>query len=175
LPAAEPEATHLITLDVEEAFKIVALIRDMIPVLSVFFELGHEGASIGSRGLVAFRLVDILRHVRLDNVEQVETCLRIINDAARHVRDDADAAFYGVDNRGYCLIAEETQRSIGRVWQETIAHHDRELADAGGSTEETRSEPVGALSPYPVWTARARPMAGRVQARMGHAAELSRG
>lgn len=166
-PPSELQATHLVACSVEEAFKVLSLVREMLPVVKVFFELGYQGTSVGTRGLVAFRLIDILRHVRLDNLPQVETCLGILNDALRHVRGAADATFYGLDGRGHCIVTEETQRSISRVWQETVAHHERETSGPARSAESIERPSGGTMSPYPVWTARARPMTAGLRAVAG--------
>lgn len=120
-PSAEPNATQLVACSAEEAGKVLSLIQGMIPAVSVFFELGREGARTDIGGLEAFRLDDILRHTRLQTLEQVVACLNIINEAVGQVRGDPDTIFYGLDGRGYCFVSDRTQRSIARVWQDMIA------------------------------------------------------
>ena len=70
-PAAQSAAPHLVACGVEEAAQVLSLIQGMIPVVNVFFELGRDGASVGIAGLEAFRLVDILRHTRLQNLSLI--------------------------------------------------------------------------------------------------------
>jgi hypothetical protein len=120
-PSTEPNAPPLVACSAEEAGKVLSLIRGMIPVVSVFFELGREGTRTDIEGIETFRLDDILRHTRLQNLEQVVACLDSIDEAVRQVRGDPEATFYGLDGRGYCFVAQRTQRSIARVWQEMIA------------------------------------------------------
>ena len=44
---------------------MLSLVQGMLPVVSVFFELGREAASVPVHGMRAFSIADILRHVRL--------------------------------------------------------------------------------------------------------------
>ena len=147
-PSAQPAAPHLVACGVDEAAQVLSLIQGMIPVVNVFFELGRDGASVGVAGLEAFRLVDILRHTRLQNLQQVVACLDTINEAIRRIRSDADAIFYALDDRGYCLIAEQTQRSILRIWQEIVEDRDIEASPV------TTTPHQGTTSPAPSvpWT-----------------------
>jgi hypothetical protein len=120
-PTTEPDAPQLAAYSVDEASAMLSLMQGMLPVVNVFFELGREGISVDAEGLVAFRLTDILRHTRLQTLEQVIACLDTISEAARRVRGVSDAPFYGLDNRGHCFISAQTQRSILHVWQQIIA------------------------------------------------------
>ena len=63
----------------------------------------------------------MMRHTRLQSLEQVIACLDMINEAVRRVTGDIAATLYAVDERGNCFIATQTQQSILRVWQEAIA------------------------------------------------------
>ena len=122
--AADPavaEAPALIGCNIEEARDILALVQGMLPVVSVFFELGREATSVAVHGLRAFRITDILRHVRLQSPDQVVQCLEVLTQALRRVRGDATAAFFAMDDQGHCLVAEATMRSILRLWQEIVA------------------------------------------------------
>ena len=135
MSTAEPNAPSLVACSSEEASMALALLQGMIPVVSVFFELGREGASTGIEGVTAFRLDDIVRHTRLQTLEQIVACLDTINEAVRQVRGDRHATFYGLDSRGYCFITERTQHSIARIWQELISAR--------------KSEPIVLRSPQP--------------------------
>jgi hypothetical protein len=114
-------AQHLVGCSPEEADAVLTLIRGMLPVVNVFFELGRQGASFGQEGLEAFRLLDVLHHTRLQNMDQVIACLDIINEAARRLTGDSTASLVALDDRGDCIVARQTQESILRVWQQTIA------------------------------------------------------
>ena len=71
---------------------MLALVQGMLPVVSVFFELGREAASVAVHGLRAFRIADILRHARLQSPDQVVQCLKVLTQALRRARGDAAAA-----------------------------------------------------------------------------------
>jgi hypothetical protein len=142
-PATEPGAPQLVSCSDEETAAILSLIQGLLPVVNVFFELGREGISVEGEGLTAFRLPDILRHTRLQTLEQVIACLDAISAAARRVRGDAQAAFYGLDNRGHCFIATQTHRSILRVWQQIIAARNIDMSSVGGPRVETSGVSAG--------------------------------
>ena len=55
-----PRPKHLVECSIEVAAAVLSLIQGMFPVINVFFELGRQGASVGSERLEAFRLADIL-------------------------------------------------------------------------------------------------------------------
>lgn len=122
-PAAAA-AEHLVAFDDAEALAVLSLIQGMLPAVNVFFELGRKGEMTGQDGLEALRLADMLRHTHLQNVDQVVSCLKIINNAARQVRQDGEATVYLIDPRGYCLVAAQTQQSIFRIWQQIIGRHE---------------------------------------------------
>jgi hypothetical protein len=120
-PPAHADATTLIGCNLQEAREILSLIEGMLPVVSVFFELGRETASVAVHGLRAFRLADILDQSRLHMPRQVTECLEVLSRVLRQVRCDAEAAFYSLDDKGHCLVAEATMRSIAHLWQEIVA------------------------------------------------------
>ena len=68
-----------------DAQAVLEQIEDILPVVSVFFELGRENAGVPVQGMRVFRLPEILRHTRLESAAQVIECLDVINDALRHV------------------------------------------------------------------------------------------
>lgn len=116
-----PQAAHLVAAGVEDAAAVLAQIQGLMPAMNVFFEFGRPGISIGQPPVMTFRLIDILHHTRLQTIEQVITCLELINQAFAQVRGDPSARFCGFDNEGHCLIAPESQRSIAALWQSVIA------------------------------------------------------
>jgi hypothetical protein len=125
-PSIEPPGQHLVACSLEEARAILSLIHGLLPVVTVFFELGREPAAISAPGLRALRLDDMLRHTRLQGVEQLVACLKIVDEALQRVRGDADVALAALDESGHCVVAEATARSIVELWQEIVA--SRELA-----------------------------------------------
>ncbi len=135
-PAAQhPQATHLVACTTEEAAAVLAEIRGMVPAFNVFFEFARPGISFGQPPVMAFRLIDILYHTRLEDVGQVVECLEAINAAFAHVRGDAGAKFCGFDNQGHCLIPPETQRSVAALWQSVLASQKEWRRDAGSGVK----------------------------------------
>jgi hypothetical protein len=172
LPAERPSEPRPAACSVEEVSGILGLVRDFIPVVNVLFELGHEGAGASMEGVEAFRLVDILRHVRLQTLQEVQGCLQIINDAFRRVRADADAVLVALDDRGYCYVAEETQRSIAALWKEVTTSRSRDGADPA------RGYPAGefqvSAGTSPIWVAKAHPAGASVQGELATRAGVAR-
>ncbi len=119
----ESDILPLASCTVEEVARVLSAIQSMLPVVGVFFELGREGAAITRGGMEAFRLADILRHTRLNTLDQVLACLNTINDVAQRIRGDG-SLFSIVDRRGYCFVAVETQRSILRLWHQVVGQRD---------------------------------------------------
>jgi hypothetical protein len=122
----------LIGCNVEEARDIQSLIQGVLPVVSVFFELGREAAGVPVHGMRAFAIADIQRHSRFHASDQVIECLDVLTDALRRVRGDPEAAFYALDERGRCMVAEATMHSIHRLWQEIVAQRALQSPSAGG-------------------------------------------
>ncbi len=118
---APPATPPLIGCNVEEARDILSLVQGVLPVVSVFFELGREAAGVPVHGLRAFTVADIQRHARLHAPAQVIECLDLLTDALRRVRGEPEAAFYALDNLGRCLVAEATMHSVLRLWHEIVA------------------------------------------------------
>ena len=116
---AEPRRLAQVTPG--EAQALLEQIEDILPVVSVFFELGRENASVPVQGMRVFRLPEILRHTRLESVSQVVECLDVINDALRHVRRDPEAMICAVDREGRCFVAEATSHAVLTLWQSIVA------------------------------------------------------
>src|SRR5690348_17219855 len=115
------QAAHLVACSVEQAANVLAQVEGVLPAVNVFFEFARPGISFGQPAMLAFRLIDILHHARLQNIEQVMTALDMINQAFAQVRGDVSARFCGFDNEGHVFVAPETQRSIAALWQGVIA------------------------------------------------------
>jgi hypothetical protein len=136
---------HLVACSPQEAIAVLSLIRGMLPVVNVFFELGRQGTSFGREGVEALRLVDILHHARLQSVDQVIACLDLINEAVRRVTGDVTATLYALDDRGDCFIATQTQQSVLRVWQQAIASEE---VLANPTSDELPA--AASVAPFPV-------------------------
>jgi len=119
--AGPAQAAHLVGCDTEEAAAVASHIQGMMAAVNVFFEFGRPGIAIGQPAVMAFRLIDILHHTRLANIEQVMGCLEEINETLAQLRRDPSARFCGFDSEGHCLIAPQTQASIAALWQSVIA------------------------------------------------------
>ena len=123
-PAAEHgQGAHLVGCTQEEAAAVLTEIHGMIPAFNVFFEFARPGISFGQPPAMAFRLIDILYHTRLQGIDQVMECLEAINTAFARLRRDPAARFCSFDSQGHCLIAPETQRSVAALWQQILASH----------------------------------------------------
>jgi hypothetical protein len=121
--AAQPVQTaHLVACSPEDAASVLEQIRGMLAAVNVFLEFARPGVAYGQPPVMAFRLIDILHHTKLQNVGQVMACLDLINQALAQARRDPSAKFCGFDNEGHCLIAPATQASIAQLWQHVIAN-----------------------------------------------------
>jgi len=141
-PAPEDFATRLIGCNPDEASTMLELVQGMLPVVNVFFELGREAAGTAVHGLRAFRLADVMRQARLSTPEQVIECLEVLTAALRRVRGDNEALFYLLDDRGHCLVAEPTMRSVLHVWQGIVAQRALHVPQ-----EAARRVPIAADAP----------------------------
>src|SRR6187399_3040846 len=70
-PALHMASPHLVGLSLDEARTMLSAIYDLLPVVSVFFELGREPATASGHGVRALRLDEMARHARLQSPEQV--------------------------------------------------------------------------------------------------------
>lgn len=120
-PAEEPDSEHLAVCDQAQAAAVLAQIQSVLPVVNVFFELGRQGAIFGQPNIEAFRLLDIVHHTRLPDVNQAVACLDIINQAYSNACGDVTARFCALDREGHCFITLETQQNILRLWDKLIA------------------------------------------------------
>ncbi len=120
-PTLAAPTRHLIGCSVEEARAILSLIHGLLPVVTVFFELGREPVAASAQGLRALRLDEMVRHVRLQTPEQIVACLKAIDEALQRVCGQPDATLTALDGAGYCVVADATARSILALWQEIVA------------------------------------------------------
>ncbi len=146
LRAPEP---HMIACDAEEARAILSLIQGMLPVVSVFFELGREPVAVSPQGLRALRLDEIAQHARLRSPEEAVACLKVIDGALQRAYGKPDAVLTAIDAAGHCLVADATARSILALWQEIVAAHD--LVQPGRPAVQampTATMPLQGQAPY---------------------------
>ena len=152
LAAAAPQPEHvpprLVACGREEVQAILEQIQNMLPVVSVFFELGRESGSNVMQGVRALRLGDIMSHSLLHIPAQVVQCLDVINEAMRRVRGDADETIYALDRSGHCLVAEATAQNILRLWRDIVAA--RNLAPG---VSETQPRPLAVAEPAAAYAA----------------------
>ncbi len=130
MPPAAPlrQIAHLVACTPEDIEGILGRIEQALPAVNVLFEFSRPAISYGEPPVMAFRLLDIMYHARLQNVGQVTDCLEMFNAAVADIRRDPSARFCGYDNEGHCLILEQTQQSVAAVWQKTVAY--RQEAEA---------------------------------------------
>ncbi len=112
-----PQASHLVACSVEDVAGVLEHVRGVLPAVNVLLELGRPGISFGQPAVMTFRLMDILHHTRLPDINGVITCLEMINQALIEVKKDPSVRFCGFDHEGHCLIAPQTQASIATLWQ----------------------------------------------------------
>jgi hypothetical protein len=143
-PAPASELAHLATCSVEDAAAIYERIRGALPLANVFFELGRGGEFVTPEGLIAHRLADMLRHSRLQTMEQLSACLQLINRAAGELSGDPEISIYAIDPRGYCLTLVDTQRSIAALWEQLMSQPDLTTAEAA---QEAGKDPRKAKFP----------------------------
>lgn len=133
-PAPQPvQAAHLDACSEEEAVAILAQVRGMLPAVNVFFEFARPGVTFGHPPAMAFRLIDILHHTKLQNIGQVMACLEAINEAFARLRGNATVRLFGFDNEGHCFVSPQTQASIAALWQEVIAGQQATTVEAPAS------------------------------------------
>lgn len=126
---APAQSTHITSCSVEEAAAVLAEIRGMLPAANVFLEFGRPASSIGRPPLMAFRLIDILHHTRLESVEQVMQCLELINQVLSKMRHDESAKFCDFDSEGHYFVTPETQASIATLWRRLLGSQQNTAAD----------------------------------------------
>ncbi|HBK05544.1 MAG TPA: hypothetical protein DDZ81_06715 [Acetobacteraceae bacterium] len=150
-PAPSPGVPerHLVACDVAQAQAVLSRIQGMLPVVSVFFELGLEPVATSPEGVRALRLDEMTRHARLQTPRQVVACLNAIDEALQNATGRSDAALTAIDDAGHCLVADVTARSILAVWQEIVAA--RGLAHPGeaqASPGVPREPAMAGQAPY---------------------------
>jgi hypothetical protein len=133
VPAAALQSAHLVACSLEEAAGILDRLQGVLPAVNVFFEFGRPGIAYGQPAVMAFRLVDIQHHTRLQDVGQVIACLEMINQALTQAKGDPSARFCGFDNEGHCFIAPQTQGAIASLWQKMIARQQSAEPDKAGA------------------------------------------
>jgi|SRR5579883_491838 hypothetical protein len=150
-PTAGSELSNLATCSMEEAGAIYDRIRVAPRTANVFFELGRGGEFVTPEGLVAHRLVDMMRHAGLQTMEQLFAALQTINQAARELSGDPDVSLSVIDRRGYGYVPVDTQRSIAALWEQLVSRPDGSRAASASTDDERRAAAFpslhGALPP----------------------------
>ncbi len=149
-PALQAPARHLIGCNVEEARAILSLIQGLLPVVGVFFELGREPAAASAQGLRALRLDEMLRHSRLQALDQIVACLNAIDEALQRVRGEPDATLTALDGAGHCLVADVTARSIVTLWREIVAARDLGRPEVTLAATASQAGPPLFQAPYAI-------------------------
>lgn len=129
------EPAQLAACSHDELAAVLTLIQGALPVVNVFFELGRQATSYAQDRLQAHRLSDIQHHTQLRTVEQVISCLNLIDQSLHRIRGSTDVSFYGLDG-DYCFVATETQRNIRQLWFELIGGGEVAAAPTGVRSDE---------------------------------------
>lgn len=118
---AQPPETHMVACGVEDAEAIFAQIQGMLPAVNVFLEFSRPTISYGDPPVMAYRLLDIMYHARLQDAGEVLAFLQMIDETLAKLRHDPSARFCGFDNEGHCFIPAQTQASIAALWRKIAA------------------------------------------------------
>jgi hypothetical protein len=143
--AEEPQpVTHaLASCTVQEAHGILEQIQNLLPVVSVFFELGRESAGVvAGQGVRSLNVAEIQRHARLRSPEQVAQCADVINQVLGSLRRDPQAMICAFDQQGRCFVTEATAHSILNLWHDIVV--SRGLQPLAGTAPQSLpiAEPV---------------------------------
>ena len=99
----DPSQTHSAALAActpEEALQVFEAIKGNFLLSQVFFELARETpAGRAAPPLHAVNIAELLRHTRLSDGDQLADCLTAINQVFRTVRNDPEAALFGLPVR----------------------------------------------------------------------------
>jgi hypothetical protein len=140
---------QLATCTLQEAEAVYASVSGMFPVVNVFLELGREGASIVQGSLEAFRLVDMLGHTRLPDMQHLLACLEFIDQAFREIRKDVDACLFALNRGGYCIVAAGTRRNILSLWARLIATQQIARREDAGDANAAFTHPFSTSGTLP--------------------------
>jgi hypothetical protein len=117
-----PVSHALAACSLEEAHAILEQIQNLLPVVSIFFELGRESAGVvAGQGIRSLSVAEIQRHARLRSPEQVMQCIDMINQVLATLRNDPQAMICAFDQHGRCFVADATARSILALWHDIVA------------------------------------------------------
>jgi hypothetical protein len=117
-----PVSHALAACTLEEGHRILEQIQNLLPVVSVFFELGRDSAGVvAGQGIRSLGVADVQRHARLRSPEQVAQCVDVINQVLGALRSDPQAMICAFDQHGRCFVAEATAHSILTVWHDIVA------------------------------------------------------
>jgi hypothetical protein len=144
---SEPPPGHsaeLASCTLEEAARVLELIRDDIATTHVFLELARETpAGNNVPPLRALNIADILRHTRINGGRLVD-CLSAISQAFQQIRNDPEAALFGLD-QSHLYLHEATHRSIRALWQQLV---QMQAPSRTAATAPTALPGIGFMPPY---------------------------
>jgi hypothetical protein len=133
----EAAGTAVAACSPEEAEQILDRIRDDYLSTQVFFELGRDQPPAAGRGdLHRASFLDIARHTRVADFQQLSSCLETITAAFREIRRDPDSNLFAFDQRGGLYMHAVTHQSIARLWHAIVARQP-----SAQSPAEARSAP----------------------------------
>jgi hypothetical protein len=149
-PALQVPQPHLIGCDLESARAILGLIHGILPVVSIFFELGREPVATSPRSLRALQLDEMARHANLQSPEQTVACLKALDAALQRVSETPNTVLTVLDGSGHCLVADVTARSILALWQEIVAAHNLPHPERPPVQEMAYAAPMQFQAPYAI-------------------------
>jgi hypothetical protein len=122
---------------------ILTQIQNLLPIVSIFFELGREHAGVtAGQGIRSLSLADIQRHTRMRSPEQVVQCVDVINQVLGGLRHDPQATICAFDEQGRCFVAEATAQSIRSLWHDIVAERGLEATPPAEPHGVPVAEPV---------------------------------
>ena len=114
--AARQAPPHIIACTPDDAAHILTIIRQVPSAVAVYLELGRDPGIGGQNGMRVLRLADLQRHARLPDMRQLLEAMTAITAAFNGLPHESGAMLFGIDERGLCIISEQSQHSIAQLW-----------------------------------------------------------
>ncbi len=153
--AARQAPPHIIACTAEDAAHILTVIRQAPSAVAVYLELGRDPGIGGQNGMRVLRLADLQRHARLPDMRQLLEALHGITAAFNGLSHEPGAMLFGIDERGICIISEQTQHSIALLWHKLLGltppdgHPETPTHAASGHQERPAEYSLHASFPTP--------------------------
>lgn len=142
-PAPNTHDADLAACSLDEATRLLDLIRNDFAAVQVFFELARETSyDSPERRFHALSIAEMMRHTRLSD-GRLAACLRTINLGFQRVRNDDEARLFGFDQANHVYISEATHRSIRAIWAGLVGM----TAPAASTPIETDAPPESGFLP----------------------------